>query len=113
MPKHIDKCHLLARPILCRRAGPCSLSQRLGAINSELLDLTIAVTDAQFSQFGTVDCSQRAIAMLSEYIRQRDSVSSLRIAVIIAEPDDRIFSRQDYAVHIYSAHIGYLHGSFW
>jgi len=35
------------------------------------------------------------------------------IAVIIAEPDDRIFSRQDYAVRIYSAHIGYLHGSFF
>jgi hypothetical protein len=44
--------------------------------------LSVRHGDRQVEKLGidtpnTVDCSQRAIAMLSEYIRQRASVSSL------------------------------------
>ena len=59
----------------------------LGVISAELLDLTIAVTDAQFSKSGDA----------------REA-----IAVVIAEPNDRIFPGEDHAVRIYSAHDGCL-----
>src|SRR5271169_5345552 len=50
----------------------------------------------------TVDCSQRAIAMLSEYIRQRDSVSSLFIYRTWPGPpgDDRMRQKVAFVVKV-------------